>query len=296
MKFTSACGLLLSGVAIFATGCNRPVTAGPRAEAKAVEEIRAALLAGAPSSDEAAETEEVAAEGWATIQGKFTVDGATPAPEPLAQPKTVPECSKHTLVDESLIVNDGALVGAAIYARTPKLQVNPDLETAAADVVLDNKDCRFEPHVVFVRAGQKLKVKNSDPFGHNTKLDAKTNPAQNFSLPTGETVEHTFDKEEQQPIKVGCSIHPWMGGWAIVRGNPYGAVSDKTGSFVIAKLPAGREIEFQLWKEKGKAWSGATIEADGEPVKLDGKGRFKLKLETDKDVALKIVVPADALK
>jgi plastocyanin len=287
---------VLIGLATVTAGCSRPVAAGPRANAKAAKEIRETLLAGAAAPQEGAEATETAAEGWATIKGKFTVSGDVPAPAPLAQPKAVPECSKHKLVDESVIVQNGGLLGAAVFARTPKLPINPDLEKPSGEVILDNKNCRFEPHVVFVQAGQKLSVRNSDPFGHNTKLDANINPSQNFSLPAGGTVEHTFGKEEQQPVKVGCSIHPWMGGWAIVRGNPYGAVSDDTGSFVISKLPAGPEIEFQLWKEKGKSWSGANVEANGESVKLDGKGRFKLKLEPDKDVTLNITVPADALQ
>ena len=41
-----------------------------------------------------------------------------------------------------------------------------------------------------------------------------------------------------------------MGGWIIVRADPYAAVSDKDGHFTIADLPAGKELEFQLWQEK----------------------------------------------
>ena len=43
--------------------------------------------------------------------------------------------------------------------------------TASDEVVLDNKDCRFEPHVAVVRTSQKLALKNSDPVGHNSKID-----------------------------------------------------------------------------------------------------------------------------
>jgi plastocyanin len=273
-------------------GCEHRVAAGPRPDAKAVEEIRAALKTAPKPAAAATETAE--ASGWANITGKMAVAGATPAPAALSQPKAVAECSTHPLVDESLMVKNGMLTGAVIFARTPKLQVNPDLKAPTEDIVLDNKNCRFEPHVVLLQAGQKLAVKNSDPFGHNTKIDSNETPAQNFSLPAGATVEHSFGKEEPQPVKVGCSIHPWMGGWIIVRGNPYGAVTGDDGAFQLAKLPAGREIEFQLWQEKAGFLSAATI--NGGAIKVDGKGRFKVKLEPDQDLALDISIPAESLK
>ena len=289
-----AFAILFIALAFTAVGCNRRVEYGPRAEASIVEEIRRTLSAPAPATEAAAETADAAPVGWATIKGKFTVLENVPEPAPLAQAKTDPACAKHVVVDESIVVQDGALVGAAIFARSPKLPLNPDLAEPTGDVVLDNKNCRFEPHVFFARTGQKVLVRNSDPFGHNTKIDSVANPSQNFSLPAAATVEHTFGKEELQPVKIGCSIHPWMGGWAIVRGNPYGGVSDERGSFVIEKVPAGREIEFQLWQEKAGPLDGVTI--NGGEVKVDGKGRFKLKLEPDQELALDISVPADALK
>jgi plastocyanin len=277
-----------------AVGCNKPVDAGPRAQDTVVEEIRATLAGAAAAGD--AEEEEVADEGprgWATLKGKFTVVGAAPSPGgPLAIAKQNADCSLHDVFDETVVVKDGNLVGAVIYARTPKLAVRDDAEAATADIVLDNVKCRFEPHVVFVQAGQTLKVKNSDPFGHNTKIDSTANLAANFTLPGGAVVEQTFPKEEPQPVKVGCSIHPWMGAWVVVRGNPYGAVSDENGEFVIADLPAGQEIEFQLWQEKAQALK--SVESD--QIKVDSKGRFKLKLEPDQEMVLEIGVPADALR
>ncbi len=84
------------------------------------------------------------------------------------------------------------------------------------------------------------------------------------------------------PVKVGCSIHPWMGGWIVVRGDPYAAISDKDGHFTIADLPAGKELEFQLWQEK----VGFPKEVEVDGVKVDAKGRFKLKLEPGEDKKL----------
>jgi hypothetical protein len=103
-----------------------------------------------------------------------------------------------------------------------------------------------------------------------------------------------FAKEESLPVKVGCSIHPWMGAWVLVRDNPYGAVSGSNGEFEIANLPAGKEIEFQLWQEKALFLKSA--KSDDDDVKVDGKGRFKLTLEPDEVKTLVFTIPADSLK
>jgi plastocyanin len=278
---------------VTSTGCNKPVDAGPSPQPKVVEEIRAVLTAGAAEDDSEETAEASGPTGWATLKGKFTVVGAAPSlGEPLAIAKQNAECSAHDVFDESVVVKDGALVGAVVYARTPKLAVREDAEAPGDDVLLDNVNCRFEPHVVFVQAGQTLKVKNSDPFGHNTKIDSNANLAANFTLPGGAVAEQVFPKEEPQPVKVGCSIHPWMGAWVVVRDNPYGAVSDDKGEFTIANLPAGQEIEFQLWQEKAQALKSA----EGEGIQVDGKGRFKLTLEPDEERVLEIAIPADALR
>jgi plastocyanin len=285
--------MLATCILVGTVGCNKPVDAGPRAQDKVVEEIRTVLAAGAAEGGDEEEAAAAGPTGWATLKGKFKVVGAAPSPGgPLAIAKQNADCSLHDVFDESVVVKDGNLVGAVIYARTPKMAVRDDVEAPTEDIVLDNVKCRFEPHVVFVQAGQTLKVKNSDPFGHNTKIDSKANLAENFTLPGGEVIEQTFAKEEPQPVKVGCSIHPWMGAWLVVRGNPYGAVSDDKGEFVIANLPAGQEIEFQLWQEKAQALKSA----QGEQIKVDSKGRFKLKLEPDQEMVLEIGVPADALR
>ncbi|HEY1784736.1 MAG TPA: hypothetical protein VGG30_04275, partial [Pirellulales bacterium] len=224
---------------------------------------------------------------WATLSGTFELDGIAPRPAPIIASKDPEVCGKHPLFDESVEVGPGGgLANVAIWVRTPKVAVNPKYEGQAdREVVLDNKDCRFEPHVVLMRTSDKLKIKNSDPVGHNSKLDPSKNAPSNALIPAGVAVETRLPQEENQPVKVGCSIHPWMGGWIVVRSDPYAAISDKDGHFSLSDLPAGKELEFQLWQEK--AGFPKDVEVSGaDKVKVDGKGRFKLKLEPGEDKKL----------
>ena len=213
---------------------------------------------------------------WATLTGRFVYDGKAPAPQAVDTAKD-PLC-KVKVFDEGLLVDDkGGLADAVIMLKTKNVEVNPEYEKTANDNVdFDNKDCHFVPHVVVVRLSQTLVVKNSDPTGHNTNISPLVNPAINPVLAAGgEPLKHKFQAEEALPVKVGCNIHPWMGAWIVVRKDPYAAVSDKTGTFMIKDLPAGKELEFKLWQERSGYLKNATFKGG----KADAKGSFKIKLK-----------------
>jgi plastocyanin len=232
-----------------------------------------------------------AAEEWGTLTGKFVLDGKAPKPAPISLAKEHPDCNKHKVLEEKITVGDkGELANVFVYLKTKNPAVAPSYkESEKATVVLDNRECRFEPHCLVYRVGQTLSVKNSDTFGHNSNFSPILNPGFNQLIPAGEAVPVHFDKEETMPTKVGCNIHNWMGAWILIRKDPYGAVSDKDGTFTIKDLPAGKELEFQLWHGsnlKNLSFKGG---------KSDSKGRFKLKIKPyDNDLG-EIKVPLSAL-
>ena len=187
-------------------------------------------------------------------------------------------CGKHPLFDEGLVVDStGGVANVVVMLKTKNPAVNPEYESSAKnEVVLDNKNCRFEPHVEVLRTTQSLLLKNSDPIGHNSNVSPLTNAGINPVLAAGgDPVKHTFAQEEGVPVKVGCNIHPWMGAWLVVRKDPYAAVSGPDGKFTIKDLPAGKELEFALWQERAGYLKNAAYKGG----KADGKGRFKVKLK-----------------
>ena len=288
----------LLGASLSTAGCSRPVAAGPRADASAVKEIRKKLEAAPPAEEETeSEGAEAAATGWSTLSGRFVFDGPKPTPVKLNANKDTEACGKHPLFDESIVVGqDGGLANTVVFLRTAKPDVHPDYEaTANEQMVLDNRDCRFEPHVLLLRTTQTLLVKNSDPVGHNSNFQSPANGSPNPIIPAGVGMEQKFTKPEALPVQIGCNIHPWMGAWLLVRSDPYAAISDSSGRFSIKNLPAGKPLEFQLWQEKAKALKG--VELAGAPgVKVDAKGRFKVTLQPDQPLEIEIRVPAEAIR
>ncbi|MCE9630056.1 MAG: hypothetical protein K8S94_04955 [Planctomycetia bacterium] len=215
------------------------------------------------------------ADEWGALKGKFVFGGAAPAAAELKADKDVEVCGKHKLLAEELVVGaDKGVANVVVFVRDKAVKVNPDVAKAAAaeKVVLDNKSCRFEPHVAFVQVGQELVIKNSDTVGHNSNVATVKNPPSNNLIPAGGEVAAKFASDEAIPAQVTCNIHPWMKAWLVVRPNPYAAVSKADGTFEIKDLPVG-EVELQFWHEKAGYIGEMTIGGKAEKA---AKGRKKV--------------------
>lgn len=215
------------------------------------------------------------ADEWATIKGKFVFGGAAPTAAELKADKDVEVCGKHKLVAEELVVGgDKGIANVVVFVRDKGVKVNPEAAKAAAGakVVLDNKNCRFEPHVTFVQVGQELVVKNSDTVGHNSNVATVKNPPSNNLIPAGGDAVLKFGSDEAVPAQVTCNIHPWMKSWLLVRPNPYASVSAADGTFEIKDVPVG-EVELQFWHEKAGYIGEMTLSGKAEKA---AKGRKKV--------------------
>jgi plastocyanin len=216
-------------------------------------------------------------EEWGTIKGRFLFGGEPPASAELKADKDPEVCGKHKLISEELSVGaDKGVANVVVFVRDKGVKVHPDAaaEAKAAKAVLDNKDCRFAPHVVVVHTGQPLIIKNSDTVGHNSNVATIKNPPSNSLIPAGGESSIPFANEEPLPAQVTCNIHPWMKAWVVVRPNPYAAVSAADGSFEIKNVPAG-EVELQLWHEKAGYIGEVSVGGKSEKI---AKGRRKVKV------------------
>jgi hypothetical protein len=113
------------------------------------------------------------AEEWGTVKGRFVFGGTAPAATDLKADKDMEVCGKHKLVSEELVVGaDKGIANVVVFVRDKDVKVHPDAAAAAkaAKAVLDNKDCKFTPHVIAVQTGQQLVIKNSDTVGHNSNV------------------------------------------------------------------------------------------------------------------------------
>jgi plastocyanin len=272
-------------------GCQRQSDMGKVANLATASKIRKALV-GESASGEA----EVAATGtgWATLKGRFVFEGDPPAMPPYPVNKDQDTCAPggQAPAQEYLVVDPQTkgVANIAIYPRKVA-RVHETAGPKTDPLVFDQKECKFLTHVFAVTVGQPVEIHNSDPVGHNTSVAGQN--TFNQMIPTGANTPFDAKKEEATPIPVSCSVHPWMRAYLLPRKNAYFAVTQADGSFEIANLPAGEEIEIQVWHETSPG--GLFVQSDAaKELKWDKKGRFKITLEPDETRELDIPVPASA--
>ena len=164
---------------------------------------------------------------------------------------------KSPLLSEKLIVNpNGTVKDVFVYVKSglPTGKTWP----LPGPVVLDQKGCRYEPHVFGIMVGQELKVTNSDSTGHNINAQPKNNQGFNIGQPgKGMEFTKTFGTRELM-FKIKCDIHSWMGSYCTVMDHPFFATTDEMGNFVIAGLPDG-EYVISTWHERFKKGREQTV-------------------------------------
>jgi plastocyanin len=109
------------------------------------------------------------------------------------------------------------------------------------EVVIDQVDHTFVPHLAAVRVGQVVHFTNSDPANHNVRTTAFV-PRNQFNVFTGVggSYKHRFDADPKgRPIRLGCDIHPWMSAWIFVFDHPLFGVTDEQGRFSLENVPSG---------------------------------------------------------
>jgi hypothetical protein len=111
-------------------------------------------------------------------------------------------------------------------------------------------------------------------------------------IPANGEQKQQFPKEERLPVRVSCSIHPWMNAILVIKDSPYMAVTDEDGKFTIENLPEG-EWEFQVWHES--AGYIDSVKLGGKTAKWS-KGRMKQKIAAGENALGDILVPAAAFK
>ena len=90
---------------------------------------------------------------WATLTGQVVFDGTPPAPKRVKITKDQDICGKYDLIDESLVVNrtNNGIRDVIVSLRLDRDQAvtchDSYAESEKSEVYLDNKCCRFDPHV-----------------------------------------------------------------------------------------------------------------------------------------------------
>lgn len=243
---------IVLSLAMLSTSCNQNTRPMPQAKEK--------------SSKVDAKTFVVDPSIAASIHGTIHITGTTPAPVEIDMAMD-PGCTLSNSAknfSQQFVVKQGRLANVYLYVKQGL--EGKSFAVPSSPVVLDQRGCRYQPHVLALMAGQSLQVLNDDSTMHNVlaQPNAPSNPQWNESqMPKGAPIEKAFhDPEVMLPIK--CNQHPWMKAYVNVAANSFYAISDAQGDFEIKGLPPGEYTIAAVHEALGEQTQQVTLGAKDE--------------------------------
>ena len=219
------------------------------------------------------------AEGFGTLRGRVVFAGDPPErgiliPKGKATKDPQVCAAEEPILKDVLIVNpeNKGVKNVLVYLPKPTA-VAPEALSAkqGAEVVFDQENCTFEPHVLAVVQGSTVTIHSDDPVNHNVNVDRNVAPF-NQAISPNTSVELKLDSASRSPGLVKCDVHPWMAAYWMVCDNPYFAVTDENGEFVIEDVPAGTQ-NLLVWHEATNYLTRRT----GDPVDVEADGEAEVE-------------------
>jgi plastocyanin len=203
-------------------------------------------------------------ENAGAIVGVVNFKGQPPARVPIDMSMD-PACliTAGENLSEQYVVNAGKLANVFIYVKTGAPSVSAP--TDVRPVVLDQKGCRYVPHVIAVQQGGSVEFRNSDPTMHNIHtISIAGNPQVDVSQgPAGAPQTRQFTTSEMM-MPVRCNNHPWMEALLNVAPNQFFAVTRDDGTFSIPGLPPGTYTLAAVHEKLGERDIQVTVTANSK--------------------------------
>lgn len=190
----------------------------------------------------------VSPDSAATVTGVVNFTGTAPAAEAIDMSEESTCAEKHPdgATREQVVVGDGTLGNVFVYVKDGL--GSRTFPRSSDPVVLDQDGCVYHPHILAIRTGQDLVIKNSDGILHNINTQPSVNQGFNVSQPVAMETTRTFTSPEVM-IPVKCDVHGWMEAFIGVQSHPYMAVTSTDGTFRLENLPPGT-YTIEAWHQR----------------------------------------------
>ena len=183
-----------------------------------------------------------------TVKGKVLLEG-TPPENPVLKMASDPACGTAEVRAESYLAENGALQNVFVHIKNNDGLGKYIFDTPTEPVKLDQKGCRYVPHVLGIRVSQPLEVSNSDQTLHNVHGMPQTNREFNHGQPIAGMKNTVAFSSPEVMVPFKCDVHAWMSAYVGVVSHPYFAVTGKEGTFELQTIPPGT-YTIEAWHEK----------------------------------------------
>ena len=195
-----------------------------------------------------AQYQVVSVNNGGTIRGTVKWEGAVPRLIPSVIDKDPQVCDplgqKHRDLERLLVSRDGGVANTVVFLKNITQGKAMDLPQRRQS--LNQKSCRYEPHILLVPLNGNLEVKSSDPLLHTVHMSGSSD----YNLPftsQGQVMDRVMNRAGEVSMRCNAG-HVWMNAEMIVATHPYYAVTDENGAFELTNVPPG-EYEIVAWHE-----------------------------------------------
>lgn len=189
----------------------------------------------------------ISVENGGSIKGTVKWQGALPhlaAAEINKDPQVCdPLGQKHRDLERLLIAPSGGVANTVVFLKG--ITHGKAMDLPAPRRFLNQKNCRYEPHILLVPLQETLTVRDSDPLLHTVQMTGSADYNLPFVL-AGQEATRPMTREGK--VSLRCNVHIWMNGEMMVARHPYYAVTDENGNFELTQVPPG-DYEIVAWHE-----------------------------------------------
>ena len=208
----------------------------------------AAVVLALPAALPAQDYQVVTVKDGGTISGTVKWSGPMPHLAMASINKDAPICdpTSHKTRDlERLIVGPHAgVANTVVFIKD--ISRGKAMDVPQQRRFLDQRLCRYEPHILVVPANSELQIKSSDATLHTIHMDG----AATYNLPfpfVNQTVARKMPSVGLVSLRCNGG-HTWMNAEMFVVPHPYYAVTDESGKFELSDVPPG-EYQLDAWHE-----------------------------------------------
>jgi hypothetical protein len=213
--------------------------------------LTAALSLGSGRAAAQSKYQVVPVNGGGTIRGTVKWTGVVPTTVSLTLNKDFEVCDPNSQkkrdLERLLVSPNGGVANTVVFLKNVTQGKAMDLPEARQ--FLNQKNCRYEPHILLVPDDGTLRIKSSDHVLHTVHMSG----AADYNLPfpfADQVVSRTMNREGLVDLRCNAG-HVWMNAEILVVPHPYYAVTDADGRFELDDVPPGN-YEIVAWHEGWK--------------------------------------------
>jgi hypothetical protein len=158
-----------------------------------------------------------------------------------------PQAQKKRDLERLIIASGGGVANTVVFLKD--IGKGKAMDLPEGRQFLNQKTCRYEPHVLLVPGNGTLQLKSSDPVLHTVHMSGVSD----YNLPfpfANQTITRTMNREGLVDLRCNAG-HVWMNAEMLVVNHPYYAVTDEDGNFKLTNVPPG-DYEIEAWHEGWK--------------------------------------------